>query len=81
MRKHLKALSMGNGEKSELEMYRLVDRLREAFRTHSGLQQGQSHISYLDMANGKFEIKDTVMDIATALGVNVKIIEDERNTK
>lgn len=72
---------MGNGEKSELEMYRLVDRLREAFRTHSGLQQGQGHIRESDMDWGKLEIRDTVIDIATALGVNVKIIEDERNTK
>lgn len=78
MRKHVNTLSMGNGEKSELEMFRLVDRLREAFSTHSGLQQGQGRIEDSVLDEGKAEIQDTVLDIAAALGVNVKLLDEKK---
>jgi hypothetical protein len=64
---------MGNGEKSEVEVYRLEKRLREAFSMHSGLQQGQGHIDDFELAGGKLQIRDTILDIATALGVEVEI--------
>ena len=73
-RKHFTTLSMGNGEKSELEIYRLEKRLREAFSMHSGLQQSQGRIDDFDLVSGKTQILDTVLDIATALGVDLKKI-------
>ena len=69
---------MGNGDQSELEVYRLEQRLRDAFTMHSGLQQGQGHIPEFEMIDGKEEIKDVVLDIATALGLTIEIKPNER---
>jgi len=70
MREHyFGALSMGNGDKSQLEVKKLITRLEKAFSTHSGLQQGQGSLPKSILEDGKKEIKDVVLDIATALGV------------
>jgi len=79
MREHHQAHSMGNGNESQIAVNKLQDRLKEAFIIHSGLQQGQGRIPNSEIKEGKNEIGDIVLDIATALGI--KIVFDKEDLK
>lgn len=61
---------MGNGDRSTARIELLIDRLREAFSIHSGLQQGQAFLSDEEMTKGKQDIKDVVEDVKAILGVD-----------
>jgi len=73
MREFLEVINMGNGDKTTDLCDKLKERLDFGLSMHSGLQQGQGHISEEDMERGKREIAAVVADITTALGADVNL--------
>ena len=61
------SLNMGNGKYTQAEVDRLVAMLRQAFSTHSAMQQGQGKLPHYMIQAGKDEIRCIVEDIGVAL--------------
>ena len=60
---------MGNKE-SIKEMKDLIKRVKNAFSIHSGISQLNGHADFEILHESKLKIYDTVMDLATSLGVD-----------